>query len=81
MRLFLRYLHYKGLIDTDLSLAVPTVARWSLSTLPKHLSAAQVRQVLRHCDRSTPLGRRNYAILLLLARLGLRAGEVVQAQP
>ena len=78
MRLFLRYMHYKGLTDTDLSLAVPTVARWSLSTLPKHLSAAQVRRVLRHCDRSTPLGRRNYAILLLLARLGLRAGEVVR---
>jgi site-specific recombinase XerD len=77
MRVFLRYLHYKGLTDTDLSLAVPAVARWSLSTLPKHLTAAQVRQVLRHCGRSTPLGRRNYAILLLLARLGLRAGEVV----
>jgi integrase len=75
--LFLRYLHYKGLTNTDLSLTVPTVARWSLSTLPKHLSAAQVRQVLRHCDRSTARGRRNYAILLLLARLGLRAGEVV----
>ncbi len=78
MRLLLRYLYYKGLTDTDLSITVPTVARWSLSTLPKHLSAAQVRQVLRHCDRSTPLGRRNYAILLLLARLGLRAGEVVR---
>ena len=78
MRLFLRYLYYKGLTDTDLSIAVPTVARWSLSTLPKHLSAAQVRQVLRHCDRSTPLGRRNHAILLLLARLGLRAGEIVR---
>jgi len=78
MRLFLRYLHYKGLIDTDLSLAVPAVARWALSTLPKHLPATQVRQVLGHCDRSTPLGRRNYAILLLLARLGLRAGEVVR---
>ena len=77
-RSFLRYLHYKGLIDADLSCAVPKVARWSLSTLPKHLSGAQVRQVLRHCDRSTPLGRRNYAILLLLARLGLRAGEVVR---
>jgi site-specific recombinase XerD len=77
MRLFLRYLHYKGLIDTDLSLAVPAVARWSLSTLPKHLPAAQVQRILRHCNRSTPLGRRNYAILLLLARLGLRAGEVV----
>lgn len=78
MRIFLRYLHYKGLTDTDLSLAVPTVARWSLSALPKHLPAAQVRRVLRHCNRSTPLGRRNYAILLLLARLGLRAGEVVR---
>jgi site-specific recombinase XerD len=77
MRSFLRYLHYRELVDTDLSLAVPKVARWSLSTLPKHLAAAQVRQVLRHCDRSTVRGRRNYAILLLLARLGLRAGEVV----
>ncbi|MGO8839190.1 MAG: site-specific integrase [Limisphaerales bacterium] len=77
MRSFLRYLHYKGQVDTDLSVAVPKVARWSLSNLPKHLSAAQVRQVLRHCDRNTALGRRNYAILLLLARLGLRAGEVV----
>ena len=76
-RSFLRYLYYRGLVATDLSLAVPKVARWSLSTLPKHLAAEQVRQVLRHCDRSTPLGRRNYAILLLLARLGLRAGEVV----
>jgi integrase/recombinase XerD len=78
MRQFLRYLHYKGLMDTDLSLAVPAVARWSFSTLPKHLPVAQVQRVLRHCDRSTPLGRRNYAILLLLARLGLRAGEVVR---
>lgn len=78
MRSFLRYLYYKDLIDTDLSIAVPAVARWSLSTLPKHLTAAQVRQVLCHCDRSTPRGRRNYAILLLLARLGLRAGEVVR---
>jgi site-specific recombinase XerD len=78
MRLFLRYLHYKGLTDTDLSLAVPTVARWSISDLPKHLPAAQVRRVLRHCSRNTPMGRRDYSILVLLARLGLRAGEVVR---
>jgi len=77
-RSFLRYLHYKGLVHTDLSLAVPKVANWALSTLPKHLPAAQVRTVLCHCNRSTGLGRRNYAILLLLARLGLRAGEVVR---
>jgi site-specific recombinase XerD len=78
MRSFLRYLHYKGLINYDLSLAVPKVARWSFSTVPKHLSPDQVREVLRHCDRGTALGRRDYAILLLLARLGLRAGEVVR---
>lgn len=77
-RSLLRYLHYKGRIDTDLSLAVPKVARWRLSTLPKHLPAVQVRQVLCRCDRKTALGRRDYAILLLLARLGLRAGEVVR---
>jgi len=76
----LRYLHYKGLIDCDLSLAVPKVARWSFSTVPKHLSPDQVREVLRHCDRGTALGRRDYAILLLLARLGLRASEVVRLQ-
>ena len=77
-RSLLRYLHYKGLVETDLTLAVPKVARWRLSTLPKHLPAAQVRQLLHHCDRKSALGRRNYAILLLLARLGLRAGEVVK---
>lgn len=77
-RSLLRYLHYKGLVETDLSLAVPKVARWRLSTLPKHLPATQVRQVLRHCGRRTALGRRDYAILLLLARLGLRAGEVIK---
>ena len=47
MRLFLRYLHYEGLIDTDLSATVPAVAQWRFSTMPKHLSAAQVRQVLQ----------------------------------
>jgi site-specific recombinase XerD len=78
MRSFLRYLHYKGLINGDLSLAVPKVARWTFSTVPKHLSPDQVREVLRHCDQSTALGRRDYAILLLLARLGLRAGEVAR---
>ena len=77
-RSLLRYLHYKGLLAADLSLAVPVVARWSFSTLPKHLSHSQVRLVLQQVDRSTPLGRRNYAILLLLARLGLRAGEIVR---
>ena len=78
IRSFLRYLHYRGLVDRDFSMVVPKVARWSFSTGPKHLASAQVRQVLHHCDRSTVVGRRDHAILLLLARLGLRAGEVVR---
>jgi site-specific recombinase XerD len=78
MRSFLRYLRYKGLIEVELDGAVPRVAQWSLSSLPKHLPAAAVQRVLDSCDLETSTGRRNYAILLLLARLGLRAGEVVR---
>jgi site-specific recombinase XerD len=78
MRSFLRYLRYKGLVDADVDTAGPTVARWALSSLPKYLPAVDVRRVLDHCDQTTSTGRRNYAILLLLARLGLRAGEVVR---
>jgi site-specific recombinase XerD len=56
---------------------VPKVANWSNSTLPKFLQPGQTQQVLDHCDRRSTVGMRNYAILLLLARLGLRACEVV----
>lgn len=78
LRSFLRYLHYCGWVAQDLSPVVPKVARWSFATGPKHLPAQQVRQVLRHCDRRSALGRRDYAILILLTRLGLRAGEVIR---
>lgn len=77
LRSFLRYLRQRGQIATDLAGAVPAVACWSLSGLPKFLPADQVKQVLACCDRTTPVGKRNFAILLLLARLGLRAGEIV----
>jgi integrase/recombinase XerD len=77
LRSFLRYLRQRGRITTDLASAVPAVACWSLSGLPKFLPADQVKQVLATCDRTMPVGKRDYAILLLLARLGLRAGEVV----
>ena len=80
MRSFLRYLEYKGLTALSLDKAVPAVATWTMSTLPKYLSFEQVQTVLDHCDRSTKAGRRNHAILLLLARLGLRAGEVVKLE-
>ena len=77
LRSFLRYLHHQGRIATDMAAAVPGVAAWRLSTLPKFLPIDQVQRVLEGCDRKTPRGRRDYAILMLLARLGLRAGEVV----
>jgi site-specific recombinase XerD len=76
LRAFLRYLHHRGLIPLALAGCVPSVRRWKLATLPAYLSAAQVTQALDSCDRATALGRRNYAILIILARLGLRASEV-----
>jgi site-specific recombinase XerD len=76
LRGFLGYLVHTGRISTDLAACVPSVASWSFSTFPKHLPPDEVERVLDGCDRHTSIGRRNYAILLLLARLGLRAGEV-----
>lgn len=77
LRSFLRYLLHQGRIKTDLAICVPTVARWSFSTLPKFLPTGSIEKVLDRSDRQSPMGRRDYAILLLLARLGLRACEVV----
>jgi len=77
LRAFLRHLQHRGEITSDLAACVPKVASWSHATLPKFLQPGQVTHVLKHCDRRRPRGRRDYAILLLLARLGLRAGEVV----
>jgi site-specific recombinase XerD len=77
LRSFFRYLRHHGAISTDLAGCVPTVPNWSLSTLPKFLPADDVERILECCDRKTSIGRRNHAILLLLARLGIRAGEVV----
>ena len=76
LRAFLRHLRHRGKIKSDLAACVPTIANWSHVTLPKFLPTGQVEQVLKHCDRRHTTGRRDYAILLLLARLGLRAGEV-----
>ena len=77
LRVFLRWLHQRGNTQTNLAGCVPAVAEWRLATVPKALASEQVECLLRHCNRATPVGRRDYAILLLLARLGLRAGEVV----
>lgn len=77
LRSFLQYARYRGLIETDLRANVPTVANWSMASLPNALSSDEVQRLLSGCDRETAAGCRNWAILLLLARLGLRAGEVV----
>ncbi len=77
LRSFLHYLFHHGKVANDLAACVPTIATWSLSTVPKFLSGEQIQKVLDSCDRETVIGKRDYALLLLLARLGLRAGEVV----
>ena len=76
LRSFLRHLHQRGDLPADLASAVLPVVHWRLSGLPKALAPEQVESLLDSCDRDTTVGRRDHAILLLLARLGLRAGEV-----
>ncbi|MCA7118390.1 MAG: site-specific integrase [Acidibrevibacterium sp.] len=76
LRAFLRYLHHRGLSPLALAGCVPSIRRWKLASLPTYLSAAQVQQILDRCDRTMALGRRDYAILMMLAKLGLRANEV-----
>ena len=76
LRSFLRHLHQRGDIPTDLASALLPVVSWRLSGVAKSLAPEQVEAVLDSCDPRTAAGRRDRAILLLLARLGLRAGEV-----
>lgn len=80
LRSFLRFLWQTGDIDRDLAAAIPPIRRWRLVDVPKYLKAAEVAHLLASVDRTSASGRRNYAILLLLARLGLRAGEVVRLE-
>ena len=76
LRAFLRYLYFKGLISVALADCVPSIRRWKFSSLPTYMSAQQVQSVLDGCDRKTVMGRRDYAVLMILAKLGLRASEV-----
>jgi site-specific recombinase XerD len=76
LRSFLRFLHIEGVVQSPLAQAVPRVANHKGAGLPRGLPVATVAMLLESCDRRTNTGRRDYAILLLLARLGLRAGEV-----
>ena len=76
LRSFFRYTRYRGEVALDLAAAVPVVPNWSMSSIPRAISTDQVHQLLASIDRQTAMSRRDYAILLLLARLGLRSSEV-----
>jgi integrase/recombinase XerD len=76
VRSLLRFAHVTGLIDQPLAAGVPSPAGWTLTSLPKGLDPTQVTALLAVCDRSTATGCRDFAILTLLVRLGLRVGEV-----
>ena len=80
LRSFLRYARYQDFIRSDLAACVPCVADWSVASIPKGLPIEHVKRVLASCNRKSAIGRRDYAILLLLARLGLRAGEVYKSR-
>ncbi len=77
LRSFLRYLRMRGAVSLNLAAAVPTVPNWSMTGIPRAISQDHVEAVLASCRRDTAVGCRDYAILLLLSRLGLRSSEIV----
>lgn len=76
LRSLLRFLYLDGQITVPLAGAVPSAASWQLAELPRTVSPADVARLMDSCDRRSTAGRRDFAVLALLARLGLRAGEV-----
>ena len=80
VRALLRFLHVAGHVPVPLVAAVPAVAGWRLASLPRGLDAIVVQRLLGSCDRDTIVGRRDYAILTMLARLGLRGAEVADLE-
>jgi integrase/recombinase XerD len=78
LRMFVRFLIAEGRCRAGLLGAVPVLAHWRLASLPRYLPPEDVERIIDSCDLSTPAGKRDRAILLLLARLGLRAGDIVQ---
>ncbi len=80
MRMYLRFLAARGECSPTLLGAVPTGPGWRLCTLPRYVPADDIERLIGSCDITTPVGRRDRAILLLLARLALRAGDIVRLQ-
>lgn len=80
LRSFLRFLFLEGETSADLSLAIPTVRQFRKATLPRYVAPKDIERIVASCDLHKPVGRRDRAVLLLLARLGLRAIEIVRLE-
>lgn len=78
LRMFLRFLIAEGHCRAGLLGAIPTLPHWRLTALPQYLPQQDIERLIGSCNLSLPVGKRDRAILLLLARLGLRAGDVVR---
>jgi integrase len=78
IRALLRFLVSRGVIPQGLERAVPPVLTWRHSSLPRHITSSEVERVIGACNAATPLGLRERAAIMLLAHLGLRAGEVIR---
>ncbi len=81
LRIYLRFLATSGACQPGLDYTLPTVAEWKLSSLPRYLDSGQVTRIHEACRKDGPLGWRDRAILLLLLRLGLRAGDIASMRP
>jgi site-specific recombinase XerD len=77
LRSYLRFLAAQGMCRPGLDEAIPVIPQWRLSSLPRYLPGEQIERIIAACDVATPAGLRDRAVLLLLARLGLRAGDIV----
>jgi integrase/recombinase XerD len=77
LRMFMRFLIAEGKCKAGLETAIPLLPYWRLATLPRYFQPEEIERIVASCDLTTPVGRRDRAILLLLARLGLRAGDIV----
>lgn len=80
VRSLLRFLHLEGLLPAPLAQAVPMPAQWRLGSLPDPVGPDALAALLDSCDRDTPAGRRDHAVLVVLSRLGLRAAEGAELQ-
>jgi integrase/recombinase XerD len=78
LRMFLRFLIAEGRCPADLLGAIPVLAHWRLASLPRYLPPGDIERLIDSCELSSPVGIRDRAVLLLLARLGLRAGDIVK---